>query len=462
MQSRRTRRNAEGRSNIRRWYIGFKQKTSKVKPNKLLEVISREIQTRNLSRYLPVMRIERSPRGEYYFFLAVESKRFEIPNEISKLLKELKDSYFKFPADKTHNCFDLEQIKSMVGNAHDVTDYTNPIPYIAQPRTISESSLTLSDSNQTQPLDQERINSLSQTYEHFLYWLSSAGSGTWESFKKTCVILGLDEPKRILRRLKLLGHITISDNGSKWKVYPPSLLEIQSENDDRIFILHGQRSRKFLNTLRTFGSLETCNQPRGEAPPYVRFRLPSQISYETLTQRMQAKGYSITLTQPKTILDIATWYNNLSVVQGLLPHQFRLKRFDGQDFIDCTFQRETGFYQFFRQDGDSQPQYSFFYDQDTDQWVQGDWYGLRFWATHQADRDRIGTFYNPETRRFFIQLSQRLPETYESRLVMSSGLLPSYHRGWLIYAGISAELASTLYQSLNIPEPIEEEPPCMI
>jgi hypothetical protein len=68
MQARRTQRNADGRSNIRRWYIGFKQKTSKVKPNKLLEVISREIQNRNLARYLPVMRIERSPRGEYYFF----------------------------------------------------------------------------------------------------------------------------------------------------------------------------------------------------------------------------------------------------------------------------------------------------------------------------------------------------------------------------------------------------------
>ena len=454
MQARRTQRNADGRSNIRRWYIGFKQKTSKVKPNKLLEVISREIQNRNLARYLPVMRIERSPRGEYYFFLAVESKRFEIPNEISKLLKELKDTYFKFPADKTHNCFDLEQIKSMVGNAHDVADYTNPIPYRVQPRTISESSLTLSDSNQTQPIDRERINSLSQTHEHFLYWLSAGGSGTWESFKKTSEILGLEEPKRIIRRLKLLGHITTSDNGSKWQVAPPSLQKIESENDDRTFILHGQRSVKFLDTLRTFGLLETCNQPRGEAPPRIRFRLPSQISYETLTQKMQEKGYPITFTPVRNIPDIATWYNNLSVVQGLLPYNFRLKRFNGQDFIDCTFQKETGFYEFYRQDENKHPQYTFFYDQDRDQWVQGDWYGLRFWAIYQMKQENLCVSYSESAKMLLIPFSQRWPEAYETHLVMSSGLLPSYENGKLIYQGVSEELATTICQKLSISEPI--------
>ncbi|APB34451.1 hypothetical protein GlitD10_2122 [Gloeomargarita lithophora Alchichica-D10] len=450
MQSRRTPRNTQNRSQIQRWYMGFKQKTGKVKPTKLLEVISREIQTRNLSRYLPIMRIEKSPKGEYYFFLAIESKGFEIPHEIAKLLKELKDIYFKLPVDKTRNCFELEQIKPMVGNAHDVTDYTNPIPYRSQTRTISESSLTLSDSNQTQPLDQERINNLSKNHEHFLYWLSAVGSGAWELFRKTCEILGLVEPKRVLRRLKLLGHITTSGNGSKWQVNPPSLLEIQSENGDRTFILHGQRSIKFLNTFRTFGFLETCNQPRGEAPPCIYFRLPSEIGYETLTQRMQEQGYSITLTPFRNIPDIATWYSNLLVVQGLLPYKFRLKKFNGQDFIDYTFQRETGFYQFFSQDIDSHPQYTFFYDQDSDQWVQGDWYGLRFWAIYQMNQGNLCAYYSEENNTLCVLFSHRWAEVYETHLVMSSGVLPRYESDTLIYQGISTDLVNELSQKLNI------------
>jgi len=451
MQARRTQRNADGRSRIQRWYKGFSYRGN---PRELVEQISKQIQQFALAEFLPLLRIEKGAKSNkvFYFFIAIESEQIGvIPPQVENIFRL---RFFRTPAVKGCTHFTFEQIKSMVGNAHDVADYTNPIPYRVQPRTISESSLTLSDSNQTQPIDRERINSLSQTHEHFLYWLSSLGSGTWESFKKTCEILGLEEPKRIIRRLKLLGHITTSDNGSKWQVAPPSLQKIESENDDRTFILHGQRSVKFLDTLRTFGSLETCNQPRGEAPPRIRFRLPSQISHETLTQKMQEKGYPITFTPVRNIPDIATWYNNLSVVQGLLPYNFRLKRFNGQDFIDCTFQRETGFYEFYRQDENKHPQYTFFYDQDRDQWVQGDWYGLRFWAIYQMKQENLCVSYSESAKMLLIPFSQRWPEAYETHLVMSSGLLPSYENGKLIYQGVSEELATTICQKLSISEPI--------
>jgi len=461
MQGRRIRRNVEGRSRIQRWYKGFSYRGN---PRELVEQISKQIQQFVLARFLPLLRIEKGAKSNkvFYFFIAIESEQIGvIPPQVENIFRL---RFFKTPAVKSHTHFTYEQIRDMVGTAHDVTDYTNPIPYRAQLRTIFESSLTLSDSNQTQPIDQERINSLSQTHEHFLYWLSSVGSGTWESFKKTCEILGLEEPRRIIRRLKLLGHITTSDNGSKWQVAPPSLLEIQSENDDRVFILHGQRSVKFLNTLRALGTLKTYNQPRGEAPPCIRFRLPSQISYETLTQKMQEKGYYITLTPVRDIPDIATWYNDLSVVQGLLPYNFRLKRFNGQDFIDCIFQRETGFYQFFRQDESKQPQYTFFYDQNRDQWVQGDWYGLRFWAIYQMNREILCAYYSASERKLLIPFSQRWPEAYETHLVISSGLLPSYENGKLIYQGVSGELSTTIFQRLNISEliTVEGELSCMI
>jgi hypothetical protein len=449
MQNRRILGNTQGRSKVKRWYRGFSYRGN---PSELVEQISKKIQEFKLARFLPLLRLEKGAKRNkvFYFFIAIESETLGIISSQIESTNIFQLPFFRTPAVKGYTHFTYEQIKGMVGNAHDVTDYTNPIPYRSQPKIISESSLNLLDSNQTQPIDHERINSLSKTYEHFLYWLSAVGSGTWESFKKTCEILELAEPKRILRRLKLLGHITTSNNGSKWRVNPPSLLEIQSENGDRTFILHGQRSGKFLNTLRTFGSLETCNQPRGEAPPCIRFRLPSQISYETLTQRLQAQGYSITLTPVKNIPDIATWYRELSAVQGLLPYNFRLKRFDGDDFIDCTFQKETGFYQFFSQDMNTHPQYTFFYDADRNQWVQGDWYGLRFWAIHQINREKLCACYSEGERKLLIPFSKRWAEVYETYLVMSSGLLPSYARDTLIYEGVSSDLTNELSQKLDI------------
>lgn len=442
----------KGRVKVQRWYIGFKQKMSKVKPGELIEVISRQIQKNDLSRYLPVIRIERNPKGEYYFFLAIESEKGSIPDEVARLLKDFKDPYFKFPANKRSNYFELEGIKPMVGSAHDVTDYTNPIPYRSQPRSIPESPLTLSDSNQTKPVDQERVNSLPQTHEHFLYWLSAQGSGTWESFKKTCQILELLEPRRILRRLKLLGHITTTQNGSKWQVNPPTLSEIETKNSDRTFILCGQRSFPFLRILETYGSLEKITQPRGEAPPCYRFSLSQQISYEALTEKLQKQGYSLHPSASKDMPDIKTWYSELVVVQGVLAHNFNLKQFNGQNFADCTFQKRTGFYQFFSQDTNPQLRHSFFYDQVRDQWMQGDWYGLRFWAISEMDSASLSVFHNKDARTLQITFSQRWSEAYETHLVMASGLLPKYDsdQDFLVYEGISQDLAEEITRKLNI------------
>lgn len=441
----------QSRQERTRWYMGFKQKTNKLNPERLIEVISKSVQSGNLVQYLPLLRIEKNPKGEYYFFVAIESINIgNIPSEVDSFIKDLKEKCFNFPVDKRRNQFTIDQIKPMVGVAHDVQDYTNPIPYRLQPKTIRESPLILVPNSETQSLSDEQIRQFSTKHEHLLYWLSALGSGTWESFKKTCEILGLAEPKRILRRLKLLNHLSTSGNGSKWQVNPPSLIHTgtNSETGDRTFLLYGQRSHKFLQKLKTLGSLKVNQQPRGEALQRIELILPSQIRDEILIQRMQTYGYSINFTHPPSILSLNDWQNSLTRIEGL-TFDFDLKRFDGTNFIDCTFQEETGFYQFWTRDSSPQLRYSFFYDQKTGSWLQGDWYGLRFLAILSIGQN-VEVHYNPEAKKLEVPITQRFPELYESYLVMALGLLPTYDSHLLIYERISLQLATELTIKLNI------------
>ncbi|WJI25705.1 hypothetical protein M0644_08180 [Thermosynechococcus sp. B1] len=371
----------------------------------------------------------------------------DIPSEVDSFIKDLKEIFFNFPVDKKRNQFTIDDIKPMVGAAHDVQDYTNPIPYRSQQKIIRESPLDLVDSTNTQNLSDEQIRQFSTKHEHLLYWLSASGSGTWESFKKTCEILDLPEPKRILRRLKLLNHLITSDNGSKWQVNPPSLVHVgtDSEPSDQTFLLHGQRSHRFLQRLREFGSLEERHQPRGEAPRRIEVILPSQITIEILAQKT---GYSINLAESPSILSLNDWQNSLNRIDGVLPFNFDLKRFDGANFINCIFQNETGFYQFWTKDS-RQLRYSFFYNQNTQSWLQGDYYGLRFLAILSLGQN-VEFYYDRQEKTLAIPISQRLPEIYESHLVMASGMLPTYRDGFLIYNRISSRLAREISKALKI------------
>lgn len=449
MQNRRTpNSNQSGRVRIQRWYRGFSYKGN---PRELVEKISDYIQNQGLAKSLPLLRLEKGAKRNkvFYFFIAIESEKIGVVPPLIESKNIFQLSFFRTPVK---NCahFTYEEIKPMVGVAHDVQDYTNPIPYRLQPKTIRESPLILVPNSETQSLSDEQIRQFSTKHEHLLYWLSALGSGTWESFKKTCEILGLAEPKRILRRLKLLNHLSTSGNGSKWQVNPPSLIHTgtNSETGDRTFLLYGQRSHKFLQKLKTLGSLKVNQQPRGEALQRIELILPSQIRDEILIQRMQTYGYSINFTHPPSILSLNDWQNSLTRIEGL-TFDFDLKRFDGTNFIDCTFQEETGFYQFWTRDSSPQLRYSFFYDQKTGSWLQGDWYGLRFLAILSIGQN-VEVHYNPEAKKLEVPITQRFPELYESYLVMALGLLPTYDSHLLIYERISLQLATELTIKLNI------------
>jgi len=153
---------------LQRWYKGFSYRGS---PKKLLEQIANQVQEHNLNQVIPLLRIEKGvkPRNRkpFYFFIAIESTQpDEIPTEVSKShLLEL--NYFKKPVKNPTNfnktSLNYEEIKSMVGIAHDVHDYTHNIPYQPEPVTYDNPFDFIASSNSERSLSDDGKD-FSQTY----------------------------------------------------------------------------------------------------------------------------------------------------------------------------------------------------------------------------------------------------------------------------------------------------------
>lgn len=443
---------------VQRWYKGYKYKGN---PKELVEQISKKVQDYNLSQYVPILRLEKGAKARkpFYFFLAIESEEVgAIPSEVSDS-NLIKLPLLKIPAAPGSPCFTYEQIKSMVGVAHDIHDYTNPIPYQTSQKFTNDNPFDwIASPSINKP--SSNVDELSQRYEQLLYWLSALGSGTWESFKKACDALGLEEPKRIFRRFRLLGHIESSLDGSRWSTAPTALVEVRSESDSQEFILCGQRSKHLLEKLQQYTTVKLSNQVRGDAPPDVRLQLDSleELDY-TVEQVGNQFGITIinagnaSLKLATVLPDLTTWKQGLRRLQGIVPSLYEWKRFDGNDFVECSFFCITGMYQMFPTEEIDRPCLTLFYDSETDTWRQGDWYGLRFLALHYGNHQCIA-HYDPTAARLAIPFSQRWPELYERALVLASGRLPSYQRTeqslWLIYENVGLALVEQLTKKLDI------------
>lgn len=439
---------------VQRWYKGFSYTGNS---RTLVEQISEQVQRYNLSNFVPLVRVERGARRRtFYFFLAIESPQTsEIPTEVQSSLLRL--PFFQYPI-KGNPSFTYEQIKSMVGAAHHVHDYTNPIPYQPVQEQTYDNPFDF-DLIASLPINQVSpdIEALSHRYEQLLYWLSALGSGTWESFKKACEALSLEEPKRILRRFKLLGHIESSPDGLRWSAAPTALVKVESQFPE--FILCGQRCLNLLRQLEQYVVLTSSHQSRGDAPPCIRLQLTSPNVITNQFSIIDAGEASRRLAE--ILPNLATWQQSLRTLQVSVTSRYEWKRFDGNDFVECIFCNQTGMYQMWAREESDRPHLTLFYDSKTDTWQQGDWYGLRFLALHYSDQQCIAR-YDPATARLAIPFSQRWPELYERALVLASGRLPSYQRTeqslWLIYENVGLELAHQLTTKLYVT--CEEDSTC--
>lgn len=299
----------------------------------------------------------------------------------------------------------------------------------------------------------------SHIYQKFLYWLSSVGYGSWDLFKKTCNTLELDEPKRILRRLKLLGHIETSSDGQKWSIAPTAIVKVSSLDMLPEYILCGQQNSYLIEELKNFADIYRINQLN--SPPCLRLKLINITNVQTLLDKIKNKinisiNNSDNIAQNLALLlpDLENWKLNLKPLPGITESFYDWKYWQNGNFVECTLPQKTGMYQMWGGENKNAPRRTLFYDKNTKTWRQGDWYGLRFLALNYNQDDLIAR-YNPETLQLAIPYCQRWPELYERALVLSSGLLPKYKKTveqnlWLIYENISLDLAHKLTQKLHV------------
>lgn len=306
----------------------------------------------------------------------------------------------------------------------------------------------------------------SQPYQHLLYWLSALGRGTWQSFKKACQTLELEEAKRILRRFKLLGHLESSPDGKRWSIAPTALVQVDSLWWEPEFFLCGQQNEALLEELQNYSTINSIHQPRGDAPPCLRVRLANSMVVERVIEQIKSR-LGITIYRAdrpagqlaELLPELEKWRLGLRPLPGVVPSFCDWRRFDGNNgnnFVECDAPNQSGMYEMLRrEEGRStggRTLFTLFYDAETETWRQGDWYGLRFLALQQSDRPCLAR-YDAVSNCLAIPYSQRWPELYERALVLASGRLPTYKKNrlsWLVYENIERELGQRLAKKLHV------------
>ena len=150
------------------------------------------------------------------------------------------------------------------------------------------------------------------------------------------------------------------------------------------------------------------------------------------------------------LLPIKQWtqrLQKLSITNEILP-AYELKIWVDGEFKTTAMANASGFYELWPTE-DNMPKVTAYYDSDREQWLRGDWYGLRF-ISRIAAGDEYRWSYQEDTGSLTIPEAWRWPEIYERALVLSSGQLPSRSGGNLSYHWVDEETLSILHKKLDV------------
>lgn len=368
-----------------------------------------------------------------------------------------------------------EDIKRFVGAKLDIRDLGRRIPYSEIWRSLNpyddddpfnlDALAPAGDLNGYEPAPASS-SARSEVYDRLLQWLSAVGTGSWEMFRNACRALGLDHEgmlaRRIVRRLRLLGHLELAADGKHWSIAPSVLVAIGLHSDVEAYVLCGARDENLLHSLRSSSDVEVVPQIDGRAPTALVARFSeareSLLDLPAIRSGRLRLGGRVSDRLAQLLPPLMKWQQELESLQGILPHSNDLKWFDGVQFVDRTFDGETGLYQFWaRQTGrvpESRPKYTLFYDAHAGRWLHGDWYGLRFLALQalgqQGHVQQDHVQYDRATARLAVTEMWRWPELYERALVLASGRLPVHAGGWVIYGAVSPDVVGKMCAKLNL------------
>lgn len=455
-----------------RWYKVFLIQGYQERRKNVIGDIQDLITKNVLSEHIPFMYIEQtggSSINSYVFLLIKSEILYKVPQEIEKHLIQILDSKqyrlnIRFPKYLNFRYYDeiinfLKEERKQVKNKLEIYNFGITIPYNPLVATDDPNPFNLLDDVST-----AIVNSLPpENYDLLLYWISSLGSGLWESFRLACNMLQIPEPKRVLRRLKLLGHIETSINGSRWSGTPIALVSVKAlQPDSQEFILCGQRSSNLLDILGDSTFIEYLEQPQGDAPLCIRVRLGADPeAIDQLVEVLRDRNIAIqnvgnaSLKFAEALPTWQEWMQTLSRISApILGYDYAYYDIQQARFIECNFPNTTGMYQLTHQKLSQLSPHVCFFDKASDRWFQGDWYGLRFLALQYSEQ-RLSANYDHETNNLYIPWSQRWSEIYERALVLSSGCLPREVRTNLFgrtlqYQNVQVKVAELLASKLNI------------
>ena len=418
-------------------------------PEAVLQKITTSVNQAGLASEIPLVKLERRARGEFYVFLGVDSDEpYGIPRGLGKSLQNL-GLWF----DETWP-LRPEEIKTMV-QRQDIeihgfsflryrqNEYADPGDPFDQP----DIRTSLSSSPESCIL-----------MERFLHWLSAHGSGTWEGFKQACEVLqiALDSQaiRSLLRRFVLLGHLDLSCDGLRWSVAEPVVVRFP-ENPECGF-LSGRRTVPFLQRIRQMCPLTETQHSHFDGPPRLDLTLDDRVNIADLGI-VDAGITSNLLASLLPSLD--EWKDSLQSLNNLAVTSYQVEKWQAAGFEPCEtlydrdgiYYGESGMYRIRREGDSSGRTLTLFFDELAQRWLRGDWYGLRFLSL-VVSGSGAEAVYDSRAAKLLIPGSQRWPLLYERALAMASGLLPerASNPDWLSYSNVSLDIARILCTKLNV------------
>lgn len=437
-----------------RWYAGFLCKGNSQDAQKIRDLIARKVQEFSLSNLVPLIRIEKRDKTkrqkEFYLFVAIES---ETPGQLPEEFKtSLRLPCFDQPAVKGIQHFTYDQIKPMVGPAHELGEHTNPIPFQEPtPQKLCDPFLDFEVV--------EQVSSSNPNLIQLLDWLSAKGYGSWATFQSVCQSLKIENPGQIVRSFKLLGHLETSPNGKKWSIAPTALVPFNDGSENLEFYLCGQQNNSIRQELKKLAAVKAEGQPVSFGLPRWKVIFSDRSTYNQLGKLGEIPIYkpgNIVRRLAECLPMLQEWQATLPEVGGIVPSQRHWQQYhpETQDFQACGLPEQTGLYEMRREADQSYADRTLFYEAQTQTWRQADWYGLRFLSLYHSEALQECD-YRSAQKLLVIPCHDRWPQLYERALVLASGYLPqvvkdSSDRLWLCYHNITPELASSLTQKLSL------------
>ncbi len=422
------------------------------RPQDVLQRIIAVVVNSNTASQIPLVKLERNARRQFYVFLGVDSdETSRIPGGLGQTFRLLGITFNEDSPLKP------DQIRSMVQRQDIEIHGFNSLRYRSQ--TYEDPGDPFEQSDAWQP--QEASPEVCARFECLLHWLSARGEGTWEAFKQAGDILGVSgdrqEARSALRRLSLLGHIDLSGDGSRWSISPGALVRFPDGPESGF--LAGQRTGSLLRNVGELWPLNETQQTHYSGPPriYLDSGVPPGAD---CVATLGISDAGVTSTRLADLLPgLEEWKDSLQSVPNLSTGVYDIEKWYEGDFQTCdtvydrdgVYYGEPGMYRLSLNGNRSGRSLTVFFDEQAQRWLRGDWYGLRFLAL-EARENGVSAVHDSNAGELLIPASQRWPLLYERALTLASGLLPgrAANPDWLSYPRIPLDLARTLCGKLNV------------